>query len=242
MRTRRDDDNPGSDAGLQGRLTARPTLPTDRGLAGSSGLQPLGLGTGSDRDGLWYVPSGYRADRPAPLILMLHGAGGAARSGLAPFLSLADAAGTILLAPDSRGRTWDVILDEYGPDGVFINAALTQTFARYAIDAAHIAAEGFSDGASYALSLGLMNGDLFTHVIAFSPGFATPATRQGMPRLFVSHGTRDAVLPIDRCSRRIVPQFERAGYDVRYTEFDGPHIVPPEIASDSLAWFLGESV
>jgi len=235
---RRHDDS-GSDASLQGQLTARPAPPTDRGSIGPSGLQPLGLGNGSDRDGLWYVPPGYRADRPAPLILMLHGAGGTARSGLAPFLSLADAAGAILLAPDSRGRTWDVILDEYGPDVAFLDTALTQTFARYAIDGSHIAAEGFSDGASYALSLGLTNGDLFTHVIAFSPGFAAPATRRGMPHLCVSHGTRDAVLPIDQCSRRLVPQFKRAGYDVRYTEFNGPHTVPPEIASDALTWFLG---
>ncbi len=31
--------------------------------------------------------------------------------------------------------------------------------------------QGFSDGASYALSLGVPNGDLFTHIVAFSPGF-----------------------------------------------------------------------
>jgi hypothetical protein len=63
---------------------------------------------------------------------------------------------------------------------------------------------GLSDGASYALSLGLLNGDLFTHVIAFSPGFVAKGTRRGNPQVFVSHGLRDQVLPIDRCSRRIV--------------------------------------
>jgi phospholipase/carboxylesterase len=89
-----------------------------------------------------------------------------------------------------------------------------------------VALGGFSDGASYALSLGLTNGDLFTHLIAFSPGFMAPGGEVGRPRCYVAHGTRDAVLPIDRCSRRLVPVLERAGYAVRYHEFDGPHTVP----------------
>jgi phospholipase/carboxylesterase len=53
--------------------------------------------------------------------------------------------------------------------------------------------------------VGITNGDLFTHVIAFSPGFLAPARQEGAPRLFISHGIHDTVLPIDRCSRRIVP-------------------------------------
>jgi predicted esterase len=134
--------------------------------------------------------------------------------------------------------TWDVIEGGYGPDVAFIDRALDQTFSRYAVDPRHIAAEGFSDGASYALSLGLTNGDLFTSVIAFSPGFMAPEERQGSPRIFISHGTRDQVLPIDRCSRRIVPRLKSSGYDVLYREFDGPHTVPQEIVRESLDWFL----
>lgn len=104
------------------------------------------------------------------------------------------------------------------------------------MDPARLAITGFSDGASYALSLGLTNGDLFSRVLAFSPGFAAPADRQGAPRIFISHGTADAVLPIDRCSRRIVPRLEQAGYDVTYVEFDGPHTVPPEIQRAAVDW------
>ncbi len=215
------------------RLTARPGIPD---AIGPTGLEPLDLEPG--RDGLVYVPPGYAPERPAPLAVMLHGAGGTARGGIDPFLTLADAAGLILLAPDSRAQTWDVILDNYGPDVAFIDRALARTFACYAIDPARIAVAGFSDGASYALSLGVTNGDLFTHAIAFSPGFLAPGGKEGMPRCYLSHGTRDTVLPIDRCSRRIVPQLRAAGYDVRYHEFDGPHTVPPEIARDALDWFL----
>jgi len=66
-------------------------------------------------------------------------------------------AGIILLAPDSRGATWDDLpaaQGSFGPDVAFINAALGQTFALYNIDATKLGIQGFSDGATYALGLG----------------------------------------------------------------------------------------
>ena len=218
----------------QGRLLARPA-PASPDAEVPTGLQPLGLGSG--RDGLLYVPEGYGQKKETPLALTLHGAGGNARGGISHFLELADEAGVILLAPESRGRTWDVLVGGYGPDVEFIDRALEQTFDRVAVDAEKLAVTGFSDGASYALSLGLTNGDLFTHVIAFSPGFAAPAAYRGKPSIFVSHGTRDEVLPIRQTSRQIVPELERKGYEVHYQECDGPHAVPKTVASEALEWF-----
>lgn len=220
----------------EGRLQARPGQPQTGGEAAQLGLQRMGLD--ANRDVLLYVPSGYQADRPAPLAVMLHGAGGIAEHGMSLLQSLADATGVILLAPSSRRQTWDVILGGFGPDIAFIDKALAQIFGRYAVDPAHVAVGGFSDGASYALSVGLTNGDLFTHIIAYSPGFMAPASQEGEPRIYISHGTDDQVLPIDRCSRRIVPQLQRADYDVRYQEFVGPHTVPPEIARQGIEWFM----
>lgn len=223
------------DEAKQGRLTVRPHPPSSE--APARGLLPLGLG--GLRDGLLYVPKGYRADRPAPLVVMLHGARGNARHGLGPWRKLANEAGLLVLAPDSRGSTWDLLSEYgYGPDVSFIDRALTYVFAHYAVDPGRIALEGFSDGASYALSLGLTNGDLFTHVVAFSPGFLTPGAQRGGPKLFISHGVKDEVLRIDPCSRRIVPRLEQTGYAVRYREFDGPHTVPADIAREALDWFI----
>ncbi len=224
------------DEATQGILTARPGTPTE---AAVPGLHPLGLGNGT-RDGFVYVPTTYRPDRPAPLAVLLHGAGGEARRSVETWRGIADDAGLVLLAPDSRAQTWDVIRGGYGPDIAFLDAALARVFAACAVDAARVCACGFSDGASYALSIGIGNGELFTHIVAFSPGFASPPRQEGRPRLYVSHGTRDAVLPIERCSRRLVPQLQRGGYDVTYREFDGPHTVPPEIAAEAQAWFLGQ--
>jgi phospholipase/carboxylesterase len=172
-----------------------------------------------------------------PLALTLHGAGGDAKSGISHFLDLADEAGVVLLAPESRDRTWDVLVDGYGPDVAFIDRALELVFDRLALDTRRLAMTGFSDGASYALSLGLTNGDLFSHLIAFSPGFMVPATKRGKPLVFVSHDNSDGVLPIQQTSRRIVPELERDDYEVRYREFDGPHTVPEPIARGALYWF-----
>lgn len=216
-----------------GRLAARPRQAEK---VGPSGLRQLKLGGG--RDGFIYVPAGVGADRPAPLIVMLHGAGGEASHGIRLLQNFADRSGVILLAPDSRERTWDVIMGGYGPDVAYIDRALEQTFGSYSVDPARVAVAGFSDGASYALSLGVTNGDLFTHVMAFSPGFISPADERGKPSLFISHGTRDRVLPVESCSRRIVPRVRSAGYSVLYREFDGPHTVPAEVAAEAVGWFL----
>jgi predicted esterase len=218
-------------------LQARPHASTPP-LDEVPGLRPLGLDAG--RDALLYVPIGYQATTPAPLVLSLHGAGGNAQGGLYPLQSLSDEGGFLVLAVPSRDRTWDAVLDTFGPDVAFVDRALDWTFERYAVDPDTIAVAGFSDGASYALSLGLANGDLFGRVIAFSPGFVATPPPRGRPRVFISHGTADTVLPIDRCSRRIVPRLQQADYDVTYQEFDGPHTVPPEIARMAAAWFLAE--
>jgi phospholipase/carboxylesterase len=229
-RGRRDE---GARAAAEGRLLARPRVVESKAGAGRRGL-----GLGQTRDGFVYAPEGYDPARPAPLALMLHGAGGDAEQGVSLLRDLADASGLILVAPDSRGATWDVIEGGYGPDVSFIDAALEQTFSRYSIDASRVAAGGFSDGASYALSLGVANGDLFTHVLAFSPGFMAPPALVGRPRLFVSHGRFDRVLPVDVCGRRVATEAQRAGYEVEYVEFEGPHTVPREVARAGLEWFM----
>jgi phospholipase/carboxylesterase len=221
-----------SDSGA-GRLLARPGTPTQRI---GPGMHPLGLG--GDRDAALYIPEGYQPEQPAPFVLSLHGAGGNELSGLYPLQVLADEFGFILLSPASRGRTWDVILGGFGPDIAFLDRALAATFERCAVDPDRIAVSGFSDGASYALSIGITNGDLFPNILAFSPGFAAPGPQQGEPRIFVSHGTRDEVLRIDYTSRRVVPVLQDAGYEVRYREFNGPHTVPDEIAREAVEWFL----
>jgi len=216
---------------VEGRLVARPSAPT---LDVKPGLYALGLARG--RDALLYVPRSYDERQPAPLAVMLHGAGGDAAQGMSLLRGYADEASLVLLAPASRDDTWDLLLGDYGPDVDIIDAALDATSERCAIDQQRVAIGGFSDGASYALSLGLTNGDLFSRVIAFSPCILAPAANVGHPRIFISHGTDDRILPIDHCGRRLAARLSAAGYEVEFEQFAGPHAVPPDIARAAMKW------
>ncbi len=190
------------------------------------------------RDGVFFIPERLDASKPAPLIVGFHGAGGIASQMLDLLIGTAEAQGIIILVPESCGSTWDIIRGGYGPDVTFIDQALNKIFQLHPIDPERIAAAGFSDGASYALSLGVINGELFKHILAFSPGFMAPTQTEDAPKIFISHGVRDEVLPIGPCSRRIVPALRKAGYDVEYQEFDGGHVVPQDMVNRAVARFL----
>ena len=109
------------------------------------------------------------------------------------------------------------------------------------MDAARVRIAGFSDGGSYSLTLGLINGDVFSRVAAFSPGFIVNGPLNGKPKVFVTHGTRDSVLPIDQTSRKIVPKLRDQGYRVRYHEYPGRHELDLDIAAEATRWFLRTS-
>jgi phospholipase/carboxylesterase len=198
------------------------------------GQHPLGLDF--ERDGLLYVPRGYQTGVPAPLLVLFHGAGSTAQSTFYAY-PLADEHGVIILAPDSRDqRTWDLILGSYGPDADFLSVALGQTLRRCSIDRLRMSMGGHSDGASYALSFGIGAGDVFGQILAFSAGVMTPVDARGKPRIFLSHGIDDNVMPIDDTARKFVPRLKGLGYDVTYREYAGRHGVPPEVVKDGFEW------
>jgi poly(3-hydroxybutyrate) depolymerase len=164
-----------------GRLRARPGKPKTSARPGSYPLQ-----LGDDRDGVLAVPAIYRPDVPAPLLVMLHGAGGSSAGSLRIISERAASEGIVLLAPDSRGMSWDAIRGGFGPDIEFLDRALAQTFDRVNVDPKRVFVGGFSDGATYALSIGIINGDLFSRIAAFSPGFVIRGAATGKPPVFIS--------------------------------------------------------
>lgn len=187
-----------------GRITARP------GSGGgncTTGVSALRLGGG--RSALMRVTPG-RAGNSRALLLALHGAGGSAGGGLWAFREGLRAPGLVLVAPASESRTWNPF---YGSDLDSMNRALKRAFARCRIDPRRVAVGGFSDGATTALTVGLLNGDLFRAVMALSPGGVQATQPVGKPRVFVAHGTRDTVLPI-RQSDTVVRQLRSFGYAV----------------------------
>ena len=218
-----------SEAGNDPRLNARPRAGTPTTLTSGA------IGLGGDRDGVIQMPSAPPPG-PMPLLLFLHGATQAGAGMLRRIGPAAEQAGVVIVAPDSRDTTWDAIRGSFGADVAYLDRVLSHVFARVAVDPGRIAIGGFSDGASYALSLGLANGDLFPRVVACSPGFVISAAPRGQAKFFVSHGTADQILPIEQCSRVIVPRLRGMGYDVTFREFEGRHEMPPAIATEAVRW------
>ncbi len=223
-----------------GRLTARPSSPgPDAASPGAPGPDATGPSAPAgvhrlDAGALLVVPPALTG--PAPLLVFFHGAAGSADDSLRLVSSLGAERGALLLLPSSRAATWDLLTRRLGPDVTALDRALIEVFGQSPVD--RVAFGGFSDGASYALSLGLANGDLADTVLAFSPGFAAPPDQVGQPRVWVSHGVRDEVLPVDPCGRRVVRTLRGAGYEVVYEEFDGGHVVTPGLLGSAADFWL----
>ena len=226
------------ESGFAAHIGARPSAPpTQTGTAGTFDLQLRSKGRA-----LLHVSQAAVESGNAALAVMLHGAGGNAGHGLDLLRPYADDANLIVLAPESRKASWDIIADaQYGPDVRLIEECLEHVFASYSVAPSRIAIGGFSDGASYALSLGLSNGLLFPQILAFSPGFMAPVRYEGIPGIFMSHGTRDEILPIDSCSRKLLGVLRRRGFAVDYYEFDGPHTVPTHVRERAVQILLAGS-
>lgn len=214
-----------------GRLKARPRPDVKTTAPARSAL-----GLAGGRDGVLQLPASVPAG-PMPLLVLFHGASGSAERQLARFGTIPSDSGVAVLAVDSRGPTWDAVAGVgFGPDVEFIDRALQKVFGLVSIDPKRLTIGGFSDGASYGLSLGLINGDLFPKIAALSTGFVIPAKVQGKPRVFMSHGSSDDILPIAQCGRVVEADLRKRGYDVTFREFAGRHEVPPAVATEAFTW------
>lgn len=209
-----------------GRLTARPRAGVKTAATGQIKLE---------RDAILQIPTNA-SDSPVPLLIMLHGATQRADDMFWYLGSAHEEARVAVLAPNSMDTTWDAIGgSSFGEDVDYLDRMLERVFETTAIDPARVSVGGFSDGATYALSLGLINGDFFRSIVAFSPGFVISGDAHGKPHIFISHGAKDHILPIDRCGRRIAAALKGQSYDVTFREFDGDHEVPEEVAREGLS-------
>ena len=73
-------------------------------------------------------------------------------------------------------------------------------------------------------------------------GVVEPKPRNSIIKPYVmSHGTLDNVMPIDETSRKFVPRLRGLGYDVTYREYEGKHVLPPEIRREAYFWWMGRT-
>lgn len=194
----------------------------------------LGL---DSRDAWLFIPADLDLSQPVPLVLALHGAGQAAADLLGQIDREAARAGVVVLSVSSRGSTWDLESGPVGADAAFIDRALAATFALVAIDPGRIAVLGMSDGGSYALSTGMINGDLFSDVIAFAPMRFVAPSSQGSPHFYLSSGRRDPISTYGN-QRGMARQLEGFGYDVTLHPHRGGHEVDRDGLRESLARFV----
>lgn len=191
-----------------------------------------------------YVPASATPD--PPLLVLLHGAGHRQVEMVEHFEAEADERGILLLAPDSRGVTWDSVLDAKGPpstdsplanelahrfartpDSARVEKAIANLERVIPFDQNRVVLAGFSDGATFALAMGMSRAYRFAAVIAWSPGIAIRADDPARGRrVFVSHGRQDPILQFAVTCSDIVPLLQNEGAAVTFLAFDGQHEAP----------------
>lgn len=217
----------------KGELSARP-----------SAAAPLTLAAGETRiasGGVIYRPANLPPG-PRPLLVLLHGHSHDHVQFIRMVEPWADHCGGIIFAPRASRITWDIIANartleksrsaprnaprKFGVDAARVDGELKSLFATAPIDPNKVALMGFSDGASYALSLGLANPALFKWVIALSPGFALWPDQVALSQhVFIAHGHQDQRLSFENTRDGIVAPLKAAKVAVEFREFDGDHVM-----------------
>ncbi|HEY2395702.1 MAG TPA: PHB depolymerase family esterase [Rudaea sp.] len=162
---------------------------------------------GTPRTYALYVPASA-GDKPAALIIALHGGLGQGRSmaTLSGFSQLADREGFLVAYPDGLRRHWrdgrtmpGGVVDEEVDDVAFIAALLDDAARLHAIDTRRIYATGMSNGAIFSHYLALKLGDRIAAIAPVAGGIATEAAADFHPAAAVSvlmiNGRDDPLVP-----------------------------------------------
>jgi predicted esterase len=194
-----------------------------------------------------------------PLLTVLHGAGRQDEMLMRVYRDEAERRQALVLVARSFHMTWDLIaLGMQGgaalaadapsarPDLDFLEYAYDLIYRRYPVDARRQGLVGYSDGASYALSVGLSNPQLFSAVMAWAAGFLAlekdilePGTRR--PAIFLEYGTHDEIFPYERVALPMKAQIEELGCAVTFrTDQGGRHWPSGDFQPDALDWFFSE--
>ena len=183
-------------------------------------------------------------ERRYPLLTVLHGAGRQDELLCKGYRGEAAARDCLFMIPRSTDFTWDLLTGANRPDLDFLEQVYAGIYARLPVDPDRQALIGYSDGASYALALGLSNPRRFRAVMGWAAGFVAIDTRligpdDPKPRILLEHGTHDVVFPFEQVCAPNVELLRRLGYevDLRVDE-GGIHWPSPAFQTTALDWFL----
>ncbi len=168
-----------------------------------------------------YVPEQYDPQHHWPLIIALHGAGGANDEYLLTWLRPAKSKGYIVLAPKSLGLTWAV--EKPGPDVVSVTSTLMALRERYAIDPDRILVTGLSDGGTFSYALSASRPNLFgaiAPVAGVLPPWLDMQKAVTLPFLII-HGGQDFIFPVAVARLAHATLVENGLKEVTFTELPG---------------------
>ncbi len=208
-----------------------------------------------------FTPDEIDFEKRYPLVVVLHGAGRSDEMLIKAYRDEAERRQALFLVPRSAHMTWDLIalgiqggaaletgaeLGSDRPDLDFLEYALDLIHRRYPIDPGRETLLGYSDGASYALSVGLSNPDLFRAVIGWAAGFlaldndsAAPGTAR--PAVLLEYGTHDEIFPFERVALTMKAQLEELGCEVTFrVDEGGRHWPSGTFQAEALDWFFSE--
>jgi poly(3-hydroxybutyrate) depolymerase len=180
---------------------------------------------GKERVYWLFVPSSLSAERPAPILVAIHGSGGSGKGILESWTDLAEREGVVLAAPDSTDAVhWASPQD--GP--LLLRDVVDAVAAKYAIDRRRIYLFGQSAGAVFALQMAPLESEYFAaaavHAGAVDPKYFSIfdyAARKIPIGIWI--GTTDPFFPIEEV-RATAKALESRGIPVTLTEIpDHPH-------------------
>ena len=147
-----------------------------------------------------YVPEAWDGQASMPLVVALHGGSGHGRDFLWSWLREARGRNVLVLSPTAQDRTWS-IMGGADVDADRLRETIESVATRYPVDRARVLLTGMSDGATYALLLGLRSGPPFTH-LAPACGVLHPLLfAGGLDRaqdfpIYLIHGALDWMFPV----------------------------------------------
>jgi len=205
-----------------------------------------------------YTPDEIDPAKRYPLLTVLHGAGRQDEALMRAYRFEAQQRQAFVLVARSRHYTWDLIAFASGgaspdgdppalrPDLDFLEYAYDLIYRRYPIDRGRQGLIGYSDGASYALSVGLSNPEHFCAIAAWAAGFVAlddgaeaPGTKR--PAVFLEYGTHDEIFPFERVAKPMKRQLEELGCHVTFrADEGGRHWPSGDFQPEALDWFFSE--
>jgi phospholipase/carboxylesterase len=199
------------------------------------------------------TPDEIDPDRRYPLFTVLHGAGRQDAALAKIFRHEPASRQALFLIPRSVAPTWDLIAGGERRDLDFLEYAYDLIYRRYPIDALQQGLIGYSDGASYALSVGLCNASRFSALMVWAAGFlvldppSAEAFRQALPRgarprIYLEYGTHDELFDFQQVAIPMRENLEKAGLDVTFSvDEGGRHWPSGSFHREVLDWYFSEA-